>query len=75
MKKISVITTVLLVLLFSCQKDVEKKATQEEIPSATILKKDLAHLQQTKTYSADVVPAHRLPTVQWLIAVLRHTNL
>lgn len=59
MKKISVITTVLLVLLFSCQKDVEKKATQEEIPSATILKKELAHLQQTKTYSADVV-------IRWL---------
>ena len=59
MKKISLVTSVLLVLLFSCQKNVEKQAIQEEIQSATNQNNDHGQLQQTKTYSADVV-------IRWL---------
>ena len=59
MKKISFLTSVLLMLLFSCQKNVEKQATQEELPSAANQNNDQGHLQQTKTFSADVV-------IRWL---------
>ena len=59
MKKIPFITSVLLMMLFSCQKNVEKQSAQEEIASAANLNKDYGHLKQTKTFSADVV-------VRWL---------
>ncbi|HKO81850.1 MAG TPA: vanadium-dependent haloperoxidase [Chitinophagaceae bacterium] len=59
MKKISLITSVLIVFLFSCQKNIEKQATQEEMTTAANQKKDQGHLQQTKTFSSDVV-------VSWL---------
>src|SRR6188768_3121339 len=59
MKKIPFISSVLLMMLFSCQKNVEKQSAQEEIASAANLNKDYGHLQQTKTFSADVV-------VRWL---------
>ena len=56
MKKISLITSVLIVLLFSCKKNVDEPATQEQMTAA---KKDQGHLKQTKTFSSDVV-------VSWL---------
>src|SRR6187399_2344773 len=59
MKKIPFISSVLLMMLFSCQKNVEKQSAQEEIASAANLNKDHGHLQQTKTFSADVV-------IRWL---------
>ena len=59
MKKISLVTSVLLVLLFSCQKNVEKQATQEEIQTTTNQNNGYGHLQQTKTFSGDVV-------IRWL---------
>src|SRR6188768_1607423 len=59
MKKIPFISSVLLMMLFSCQKNVEKQLTQEELPSTANLNNDHGHLQQTKTFSADVV-------IRWL---------
>src|SRR5258707_6875640 len=59
MKKISLITSVLLVLLFSCQKNVEKQATQKEVQSLANSNNGNGHLQQTKTFSSDVV-------IRWL---------
>jgi len=59
MKKISLISSLLLVFLFSCQKNIEKQTTQEEIASAANKNNDHGHLQQTKTFSADVV-------IRWL---------
>ena len=59
MKKISFTTVVLLALLFSCQKNVDKPATQEEIQTSTNTNNQLGHLQQTKTFAADVV-------IRWL---------
>jgi len=55
MKKITLLTSVLFVLLFSCQKNVEKQAIQEEVPSTANQNNDHGQLQQTKTFSADVV--------------------
>ena len=50
MKKITLLTSVLFVLLFSCQKNVEKQAIQEEVPSTANQNNDHGHLQQTKTH-------------------------
>ena len=55
MKKISLISSLLLVLLFSCQKNIEKQVTQEELPSAANQNNGHGHLQQTKEYSSDVL--------------------
>ena len=49
----------ILSCFISCQKSVEKQAAQEEVASAARLNKDQGHLQQTKTFSADVV-------IRWL---------
>jgi len=55
MKKISLISSLLLVFLFSCQKNIEKQATQEEIATAANQNKEHGHLQQSKTFSSDFV--------------------
>jgi len=55
MKKITLLTSVLFVLLFSCQKNIEKQVTQEELPSAANQNNGHGHLQQTKEYSSDVL--------------------
>ena len=59
MKKLSLVTTALLFILFSCQKNVDKPATQEEIQTSANTNYEHGHLQQTKTLSADVV-------IRWL---------
>jgi hypothetical protein len=59
MKKISLITSLLIVLLFSCKKNVDRQATQEQMATAANHNKDQGHLQQAKTFSSDVV-------VRWL---------
>jgi hypothetical protein len=59
MKKISLITSLLIVLLFSCKKNVDRQATQEQMATAANHNKDQGHLQQTKIFSSDVV-------VRWL---------
>jgi hypothetical protein len=59
MKKLSLVTTALLFLLLSCQKNVEKQATKEEIQTASNRHQNRGHLKQTKEYSSDVV-------VRWL---------
>jgi hypothetical protein len=59
MKKISFATFVLVALLFSCQKSVDKPATREEIQTSADTDNQHGHLQQTKTFSADVV-------IRWL---------
>ena len=56
MKKLS-LATILLLFLFSCQKNIEKQAIPEEI--STSANTENGHLQQTKTFSADVV-------IRWL---------
>ena len=58
MKKISFLTALSLVMLFACQKNGEKQAIQEELPSAN-KNNEHGHLQQTKTFSSDVV-------IRWL---------
>ena len=58
MKKISFLTALSLIMLFSCQKNGEKQAIQEELPSAN-KNNEHGHLQQTKTFSSDVV-------IRWL---------
>ena len=55
MKKITLLTSVLFVLLFSCQKNIEKQVTQEELPSTANQNNGHGHLQQTKEYSSDVL--------------------
>jgi hypothetical protein len=57
MKKILFLTA-LIVMLFSCQKKIEEPATPEAL-SAAKQNNDHGHLQQTKTFSGDVV-------IQWL---------
>jgi hypothetical protein len=59
MKKISLITSLLIVLLFSCKKNMDRQATQEQMETAANQSKDQGHLQQAKTFSSDVV-------VSWL---------
>jgi len=59
MKKISFLSALLLVMLFSCQKNGEKQALQEALPSAVNKNNDHGHLQQAKTFSGDVV-------IRWL---------
>lgn len=59
MRKISLIASVLMVFLFSCQKNIEKQATQEEMITAVNQNKNQGHLQQTKIFSSDVV-------IRWL---------
>jgi hypothetical protein len=59
MKKISLITSVLIVLLFSCKKNIDQQASQELMTTAANHTKDQGHLKQTKTFSSDVV-------VSWL---------
>jgi membrane-associated phospholipid phosphatase len=59
MKKISLITSVLIVLLFSCKKNIDQQALQEQMTTAASQSKDQGHLKQTKTFSSDVV-------VSWL---------
>src|SRR5215203_4291452 len=55
MKKISLATIVLVGLLFSCQKNVDKPAIPEEVQTSANGGNQYGHLQQTKTFSADVV--------------------
>ena len=62
--KLSVFNALLLVsLLFiatiSCQKEVKQASTGEELSTAANSNKEHGHLQQTKTFSADVV-------IRWL---------
>lgn len=54
MKKIS-IAAIILLFLFSCQKNIstEKQPVREEIPTSA--NTDNGHLQQTKTFSSDVI--------------------
>jgi membrane-associated phospholipid phosphatase len=59
MKKIFFITSLVMILLVSCKKNIDKEATQEQMTSAANQNKDHGHLQQTKTFSSDVV-------VSWL---------
>jgi hypothetical protein len=59
MKKISLVTVVLVALLFSCQKNIDKPATQEEIQTSANSNNENGQLQQTKKFSADVV-------IRWL---------
>jgi hypothetical protein len=59
MKKISLITSLVMILLVSCKKNIYKEATQEQMTSAANQNKDHGHLQQTKTFSSDAV-------VSWL---------
>ena len=59
MKKISLLISALMVLLFSCQKNIDKQPSQENLtPVANqnkVQNKDHGHLQQTNTFSSDVV--------------------
>ena len=48
-----------LFILISCQKETNQKQQQEEISSSANSNSEQGHLQQTKTFSADVV-------IQWL---------
>ena len=61
MKSVTKILSCFLLLSFfiSCQKSVEKQTTQEEIASAANQNKEHGHLQQTKTFSSEVV-------IKWL---------
>jgi hypothetical protein len=59
MKRISFITAVLVVFLFSCKKNIDKPASQEQMTIAAKQNKDHGHLKQSKTFSSDVV-------VSWL---------
>lgn len=59
MKRISFITAVLVVFLFSCEKNIDKPASQEQMTLAAKQNKDHGHLKQSKTFSSDVV-------VSWL---------
>jgi len=58
MKKLS-LAAVLLLFLFSCQKETKQISSPEEITTASNNKKEYGHLQQTKTFSSDVA-------VRWL---------
>src|SRR5260221_4417305 len=54
------LTIIIVVFSFSaCQKQIDQPARQEEIASAANNNKEQGHLQQTKTFSSDVV-------VRWL---------
>ena len=55
MKKITLLTSVLFVLLFSCQKKIDKQVPPEELPSTANQNNDHGHLKQTKEYSSDVL--------------------
>jgi hypothetical protein len=55
MKKIPLAFIVLVVLLFSCQKNIDKPVIQKEIQTSPNTNNQNGHLQQTKTFSADVV--------------------
>ncbi|HJW17418.1 MAG TPA: vanadium-dependent haloperoxidase [Flavisolibacter sp.] len=59
MKRISFITAVLVVFLFSCEKNIDKPASQEQMTLAAKQNKDHGHLKQSKTFSSEVV-------VSWL---------
>ncbi|SHE70219.1 vanadium-dependent haloperoxidase [Flavisolibacter ginsengisoli] len=59
MKRISFITVVLVVFLFSCEKNIDKPASQEQMTLAAKQNKDHGHLKQSKTFSSEVV-------VSWL---------
>src|SRR6266487_1889124 len=58
MKKKILLSLAILFLLFSCQKETKQLPAQEEINTANN-KSEHGHLQQTKTFSSDVV-------VRWL---------
>ena len=58
MKKLS-LAAVLLLFLFSCQKESKQVPAQEEIATAPNNNNDHGHLKQTKEFSSDVV-------IQWL---------
>ena len=49
----------LLSFFISCQKNIEKQPAQKEIASGVNQNKGHGHLQQTKTFSADVI-------IRWL---------
>jgi hypothetical protein len=59
MKKISLVSSLFIVLLFSCKKNMDKPAMQEQMSIAANQNKDHGHLQQTITFSSDLV-------VSWL---------
>ena len=61
MKSITKILSCFLLFSFfiSCQKNIEKQSTQEEIATAANNNKEHGHLKQTKKFSSDVV-------IQWL---------
>ena len=59
MKRISFITAVLVVFLFSCEKNIDKPASQEQMTLVAKQNKDHGHLKQSKTFSSEVV-------VSWL---------
>lgn len=55
MKKISVISLVLIVLLISCNKNVDRPVIPEELQSTASSNQYNGHLQQTKNFSSNVV--------------------
>jgi hypothetical protein len=59
MKRISFITAALVVFLFSCKKNIDKQASQEQMTISANQNKDHGHLKQSKTFSSDLV-------VSWL---------
>jgi len=58
-KALSWLSIVSLVILFSCQKQVDKPGTQLQSEEAGAANKEHGHLQQTKTFSSEVV-------IKWL---------
>ena len=54
-KKLLMIIALVSVYLFSCQKDINHSPAQEEIATASNSKKESGHLEQTKTFSSDLV--------------------
>ena len=57
--KCLLLVTLCFFTLIACQKDMNRQQQEEEISTAANLNKDQGHLQQTKTFSADVV-------IRWL---------
>ena len=58
-KKLLMIISVIAVCLFSCQKNIDRPTSPEESASVSRANNENGHLQQTKTFSADVV-------IRWL---------
>ena len=58
MKKLS-LAVIMLLFLYSCQKETKQVSSQEEIATSSNSNKEHGHLKQTKEFSSDVV-------IQWL---------